>query len=761
MKRFFNINRAFVAAVAAMGMLATSCQMEEVTPFEGSELGAEVKEFVVETEAGVVDVNAFSNRQYTVRLLNEADWVKFPATASGAEGFKVTYEENTGFQRMAVLQLSIASENHTETVYIKQKGVEEYLALLNNGVAVAGSESALATDNTVSAAFDTNINVSDIDIALAYTVGDGWISDCALAETNELIFAVAANPSETELRKAAITLSYTNGWGEELTAVCYVTQKTALDALGIERSFEEVRAMGAAEPVLIEENIIIEGWVVSDKASGNAGDNTQIGTASIDYSVCEKTVYLESIDGAYGFMLSTTTADENVFNRYDKVKLCLEGTTLRKYTDPERYTISGVTSDMVLSKEVGTKEDLPAKKTTIGALTDADIYTYVELQDCELPIRKGSMTPINEGYANAGGANRIQKYALLLRDKGGDDMYIYTNTTCPYRRVGKRLPYGSGPMSGVIVHELFTRFSYEDNDSGDEDTYGNIGRYQIRHMSYDDFGMAEDFEDSFSELLVEFRYIEDQYPNYMPPTHGNGRLNHTYRNSGNSRIQKCEDYCYLGPVGTSEDYIFGKNGGNVNGLGIILKDGTDWKADDQTINGSEPGKGKVPQAVGAAWRVWFNWNGSESSPYYWYVTISTRGISTDQLSMQVGMLNGYNGTGVNTTFGPRYWAVEWTTKSPTSSSTTDADWTFIEEVSVPDMVLWSPATLLWQCAGYKTMNIKLPTAMLGKSAVYIRIKPVKAVGGTVQGYAIPYTVNKDNPQPWSMMNYLAIRYNKQ
>ena len=39
------------------------------------------------------------------------------------------------------------------------------------------------------------------------------------------------------------------------------------------------------------------------------------------------------------------------------------------------------------------------------------IYTYVTLKDCELPVRKGSLTPINEGYANAGGAHRCAKYA--------------------------------------------------------------------------------------------------------------------------------------------------------------------------------------------------------------------------------------------------------------------------------------------------------------------------------------------------------------
>ena len=78
----------------------------------------------------------------------------------------------------------------------------------------------------------------------------------------------------------------------------------------------------------------------------------------------------------------------------------------------------------------------------------------------------------------------ISKYPRLVRDAEGSSIYTYTNTTCPYRRDGVRLPYGSGTLSGVIVHELFPNYVYGDND--DEELSGNIGRYQIRHQSYSD-----------------------------------------------------------------------------------------------------------------------------------------------------------------------------------------------------------------------------------------------------------------------------------
>ena len=759
MNKYMNRIIAFFVGVLAVSSFS-SCEVEEATVYDGCELGAAQKNFEVSAAAGSIDVDVWANRSYRIEALGKADWTSFPSSSSGTDGFRVAYEENTEFPRMATLRLSIDSERQYDTVYIKQAGVKiPELKLADAGVSVAGSREGVAAANPVRVQFETNISVSEIECDLVYTVGEGgWIHDLRLSDDGSLIFSVDENPNETEVRKASVTLSFVDGWNNDVRSVCYITQANAADEIGSERSFEQVRAMGTEDGTVIRENIIIEGFVVSDAASGNMGDNEQLTTSYIDYNICKKTIYLESIDGKYGFMLYTSSIDDNVFNRYDRVKLCLNGSTLYKKSDPEHYYLKNVTSSMIVSSQSGSSSDIPVKSMHIKDLTDADIYTYVKLEDCELPIRKGPMTPLNEGYTNASGANRTAKAALLLRDINGDDMYIYTNTTCPYRRDGKRLPYGSGSMSGIIVHELYTRFVYEDNGSGNEDTYGNIGRYQIRHVSYDDFGMADDFKDSFSALLTEYRYLANQRPVQMSPTYGsNGYLAHTYRDKqGATAILNAVDYSYLGPVGTSNSYLFGQHYGNENGLGIILEDGTDWKADDKTINNdpTHKGKGQVPAAVGSAWYAWYNWNNSENRPYCWLVNVSTRGISTDCLSLQVSMLNFLN----SDKFGPRYYDIEWSTTGDTSAGH-DAEWTFIERIAVPDVIQWTPVSQLWQSAGFKPMNISLPLEMLGYDDVYLRIRPTAKGGGTFLDY---YVENTDKlwTMPWSAMNYLAIRYNK-
>ena len=197
--------------------------------------------------------------------------------------------------------------------------------------------------------------------------------------------------------------------------------------------------------------------------------------------------------------------------------------------------------------------------------------------------------------------SRTEKCASLVRDIEGEHIYLYTNTTCLYRRDGSRLPYGSGKLSGIVVHELFPRFEWEDNAGGDDESYGYIGRYQLRHVSKSDFdGLAEDFEDSFSALLTEYRFL--QYDNNkVYPTYGtNGYLTHSYKDgNGAVKILANEDFSYLGPVGNKPSFIFGSNIGNVNGMGIILEDGTDWWRDNPDVNSniagdtSGGGKGKV------------------------------------------------------------------------------------------------------------------------------------------------------------------------
>ena len=112
---------------------------------------------------------------------------------------------------------------------------------------------------------------------------------------------------------------------------------------------------------------------------------------------------------------------------------------------------------------------------------------------------------------------------MLVRDKNGDSFYMLTNTTCKYRRDGSMLPYGSGNISGVLVHETHDRFVW----MGSKDM-GDIGRYQIRHLTREDIALEKDFENSFSALLTEYRYGKLESHIFRPTTGDNGYLTFTH-----------------------------------------------------------------------------------------------------------------------------------------------------------------------------------------------------------------------------------------
>ena len=126
-------------------------------------------------------------------------------------------------------------------------------------------------------------------------------------------------------------------------------------------------------------------------------------------------------------------------------------------------------------------------------------------------------------------------------------------------------------------------------------------------------------------------------------------MTHSYKDgTGAIKILSNEDFSYLGPVGNKSTFIFGSNIGNVNGMGIILEDGTDWWRDFADVNNntsgdtSGGGKGKVPRkgsAEGPAWVDWYWWDKANDRGHAWIVNFSTEGISTDVLSMQVSVLN--------------------------------------------------------------------------------------------------------------------------
>ena len=803
MKR--NIFRAFSASVVLL--TALSCSLDETADIKLVELGTPLEDNVciVEAEGGEYELEIYSNGSYHIEMLDQSSWLTLSAMKGNGDGtLTLTSTGNDEFKRMTSFVLCSDVDERRDTVYVKQKGkIEANLSMGNTSMVVPGaggeSKASLST-NIPFEYFKVNVDYNDpenvgwLDPEKVSMAGDG--------QDRTLSIWTDPNPDDVSVRTASLNLSFVDGWGDKVALELIVMQKNSNEGLGVLKSFAEIRSTypNGGE---VTEDYILEGIVVSNTEGGNAGENEQISASAIDYTVSQRTVYVQSLDGKYGFSLLTETEEDNIFKQFNKVRVLLKGTEIYLFDNPAKYyQIKGVKKSMVASNVKAAESEIVVKQKHFNELTDDDIFTYVTLKDVEFPVRKGSICPINEGYSIAGKSDRIAKFPLLVRDINGDSFYMYTNTVCTYRNDGTRVPQGSGNISGVIVHERFSRFEWKNGmdllDMETDPELGNIGRYQIRHQTKSDIydQMQMDFKDSFSELLVEYRYWNPDIENGVQrPTYGdNGWFTHTYQKkyTGTEAKEYTEEvykqhmsaevcFSYLGPIGLAGT-MFGANTGNVNGLGIVLDSDKDrynpemsewvgefngtrqWLAPETSMAdaeipmrvanaGSGAGKGWCSSDCYCAFRSLKWWDFDQNRGYAWMLNFSTKGVSS-KLSMQISVLNSSQRF-----HSPRYWKAEWSEVDSMDPSK-DAQWHPIGEYTVPDISQWT-GTLFSSVVGYKAINMDLPAELLGKDNVYIRLMPVNDLCSSGGDYTDTFiTDDEDGDKHASSIDYIAIRYNK-
>ena len=692
----------YIALICA-GSVALSCakDINQRTIHEGSGLGYPVKICNLEASAGKTKVDVIATRDYCIKA--DASWLTVPSQApAGRDGFSFNYSANSGLPRAGHIVIGIEETSHYDTLTVRQKGaVSPELAAASPVVSVKGSAGGNCKINLA-----TNIPDNAFTLTVENESETEWISGVKVSGS-ALQFDYAANP-DSHVRRAGVRVSYTDAFGVVYEIPFQVLQLSAEDSAGGLLSIAELCTLATEEGYEIEQDVTVEGLVVSDKDGGNCPGNV---------------IYLEAVDGSCGISLEAKRADDNVFLQGDKVTFSLRGTILTKSLvlnpekDPVYYQVSGVRGNMAVECEHLGREAIPVKERYIGGLTDADIFTYVTLKDCEFPVRKGSLAPVGENFTGEG---KVDKFPVLVHDICGGSLYMYTDIACPY--AGEALPQGSGTLSGVIVHERYARFCYQDNESADDMTWGNIGRYQIRHTGIEDFGLAQTMEEqTFSAVICEWSYILDK------------NLEKYYATDGD--IEAYFTYSYVYPDNDSQ--------GRAGKLPII-------KATDYSF-------GEIPSDEGKAWATNITVNGGK--PHYTTLVFSTAGLSGSRMSLQLSTMNLFsssthtvNGAKIYLE-GPRYWWVEY--------SLDGNEWTKAAGYSVPDLCQTSPKIQPWQTGGFKSINVPLPAAeLLGQEKVYIRIIPDEGLQtGTQTAYLDPsivYPSSGSFPTAW---NYIGIRYN--
>ncbi len=482
-----------------------------------------------------------------------------------------------------------------------------------------------------------------------------WIENIRFEE-NILLFDIKENDSESP-RNASISFVLPNGVHGDLTpAEPYLVEQT------YEADYRTLIKAESGAITINDPNAFFEGIVISDKANGNVATTPNSRPNATDYTVNAKTAYVQMLNGSYGFRLLMNSENDNQLTRYSQVKISLNGLTLTKEANPERYTLSGLTAANIVENTPGAAANVIRKEKSIGQLTDEDIYTFVSLKDVEFVLPDGSYTNVNEGYF--GTSNHTSCVPRALYDKNGNTIYMPINNKTSWRRDGSGMPKGKGTVSGVIVYDLLPRSGYTNE--------GYIGRYAIRVLEKEDIELAASESRSNRKTLVEWNWndakLKKNSDGTIAPDKGSGSLWCT-----DQEATCALDHEYNG-LNTSE--------------AMMKEQGV--KFDDS---------------------YWWNFNDNEG--YAIALKLSTQGAG-EHLSLN--FTNSQGNAGGTRIYGPVYWQVEYSTDG--KNFTTLPESTFC----VRPFVFWSSTMTYCATPGFADRIFFLPDALRNKSEVTLLIK---------------------------------------
>ena len=657
---------------------------------------------------GDVRVQIYASGPLSVSVLpKEHPWATLDRVSLDGDGeITVTAEVNSSFRRMLALCCKLKDGGLRDTVYVRQEGAIELLSCPQPYKSVPG-----ANASTVEFELTTNVDVSAISSSVGYLSADqDWISKCEI-RSGKLEVSLAPNTGENS-RRAGITLSYVNGWGQVIGCELYITQFGASGSIGSDVDFATVRSRASEQGLKVEQDWILSGVVISDRSSLNMEENPQTAYDDIDTTASLRTAYIQNSDGSKGFRLVFDESSNNNLTAGTAVTLDLIGATVLKENDPERYTISGLSGFNVLKAEPGAR--IPVKRRTISTLTDDDVYTYVTLMDTEFAFKGGSYCDIYEKYTFASSVNTntgllaavMDGWAGLLVDKDGSAIYAPVNSLCAWRRDGNGVPQGTGATQGIIVHNELPRL-------------GDPGRYQIRVLDVEGFAQS-----SFGGLSTYACWNHNPTTNY-------GSVNPRYQYKGVHTVFPSDDIVTRaqaaaeltielpenakGASVSSCNYFSGKNASNygirsgVNGM-LIMCDSRDW----------------------------YKWEGNAVSGYNGLLLrLSTRTVSGSGIFVYYDMMGGYTDANYMKTY-PAHWCVEWSVDG-------GENWT-----AAPDPVSGKPYVHLrsmpynrayvggfwyntsrYAGQGFGQHVCMLPSAALGQDELLVRIRPYDDVVASI------------------------------
>lgn len=741
--------------ILLMSLMALACE-DKLAQLEVVEFGAALMDedyMPLKYKAGSFVITVVSDGEFNAEIVEGDQWLHFEdgkTTCSGNSADKlitVYYDVNRTVLRSG--KISLTRKHRKVEIEVSQLGILSEDFSIDQQNLWVGAEGGFLSSKVL-----TLSGADDIEIVTEY-VEEGlgqWISQERM-DNNYLKFNVAENMS-SEARHAVIVVSKK---GTSLSSRIQVGQAAA----GAEYTYvtvSELKTMiQSPGSIQLDGHIVLKDVIVlNDNLEGNGAENLNVTSIVQDLTVADRTLYVSDAEGQSGIRMDFNSGADLLVKRFDHIEVNLAGATLTWLQEPDRFVVSGLESQAVMSNEVGSVSDVTVKQKKMSELTSSDVYTLVELLDCEIPVRKGPYVGIDVRHYNL-----MSKYPMVIRDAEGSSMHMVVNTTCSWHRDGTGMPQGSGSVTGVIVHEHCDNFEWDQAaadamvSSGLGLDYvtdlGHIGLYQIRPVAKSEIALADDFEDGFSKLVCEFTYVYSDVAQLLIPNYADNVIFSTdgeYQammtlqlksgdNAAQQPISTKRDWSLLGP------YKDGQIADITTGNGILCYgQSAVWFTSSSQENLGRT-QARIDKQCGSAWNA-TAWSVNK----YWQVDVSTKGLTADHapMSIQLGAVNGYG----DRVGGPRYW------KMVVSTSEDDSE-SVIAEYTVPDFPQ-NGNRRVWHCPGHKYMSFNIPehVDVWDKDRITIKMIPVNTKADNGDSYSNG-TINKDVDHS---MNYFAIRCNK-
>ena len=653
------------------------------------------------------------------------DWVSGVKLSGHSVEFTVSANE-IGAERVAIVSLSytdVIGTGYSSTLRLAQKDEAPYLSFPAEVLGVR--QSSLSSVVTIPVITNLLPYLGNM-VKRAGQSAPAW-AQVSLSPDGSPAFLVtlSENTASTD-REATLDFSFTDSKGSTAPFSYTLTQKKKTPRL----SFADVKALVTAGVYEFTDDGAIEGVVISDLGSPNMETAPNLNPAELDTSLNGVTAYLQTPDGTEGFRLVFASSADNTLHRGARITLDLSGVTVLKETEPERYTIEGITAAAV---SAGVSETPKVREKKLSELTDKDIYTLVKVTGLEMSFKHGAYTNCHDGYStgvsalnpsqqktNASGSSASpQKFDTTpcsMVDASGNEINLLINNNVTWRRYGNGVPQGTCDVTGILVHTDLARWARN----------GWLGRYQLRPMEESDIAPAGE---AFSKVIVSW-----------------------YKGWSDTQLTGADAV----EAGLHGSGTITSNVGSIQTT-VNFNDITNYNSTPEA-----PGyyKGQVKNAaLGFVKTGGYFWGSSDISDMNaapWFcLSFSTEGLSGSNLVFVWSAAQGSTRSATDDIQGPTQYRVEY--------STDGSSFTAIDQIyAMHPIVTWSDKLAGgFSVPGLHQYVTKLPATLLGHSKVWVRVRAASnksldddfltPEGGTVKNYTSLNT--------WVRFGELTVQYN--